>query len=465
MRFTNSPVRIDLLGSTPNAVSQLAFGKYRSPDYQVHPGEFIPPVATRSGVPVVQAINDVYFDLYLPSGTKPAAGWPVAILGHGGGSNKEFGLPRSAASLAARGIASIVINIAGHGFGPLSTLTVTPVSSAPVTFSAGGRGLDQNQDGSIDASEGRYAAPPRRFAIDDRDASTQTIADLIALVEVIEAGVDADGDGRPDLDSRRIYFFGQSYGASLGMIFVAVEPKVRAAVFISPGAAPTSGQRLSPGGRAQSGTLLALRVPSLLNFPGVTAVDEVAVAQPYFNESLPLRRGFQYDVLLEDGTKSVVQSPVTNMAPGAMKIQEVLDWREWAMQSANAVAYAVHLHESPLAGVPAKRIIIQAGKGDQTLPNPGLAAIARAGDLADDITFYRNDLAFAEDAGVPKDPHTFAFRLDSVDPLIPSISRGVQDQMAAFFASDGRRVIQPQPSRFFETPIAQRLPDSLNFIP
>jgi dienelactone hydrolase len=470
-RFSPSPVRIDLLASTPEAVSQLAFGRYRSPDYQVHPGEFIPPVETRTGVPLVQAINDIYFDLYLPSGQKPTTGWPVAILGHGGASNKEFGLPRSAASLAARGIASIVINIAGHGFGSLSTLTVTPLAGVPVTFSAGGRGVDQNGDGTIESAEGRYAAHPRRFAVDDRDCSVQTIADLLQLVRLIEAGVDADGDGSPDLDPGRIYFFGQSYGASLGAVFVAVEPKVRAAVFISPGPMPTSAEPLSPfaapnvAGRTQTGKLLAGRIPSLINYPGVITLGQVPTTAPYFRENLPLRKGFSFDVLLEDGTSSTVASPLVNTVSGAMKIQEVLDWRQWVMQSANSVAYAVHLRKSPLPGVPAKRIIIQAGKGDQTLPNPGLAAIARAGDLRDRITFYRNDLAFAEDSGVPKDPHTFAFRLDSSDLLVASISRGVQDQMAVFFASDGKRVIQPQPFRFFETPIVGPLPNGLSFIP
>ena len=365
----------------------------------------------------------------------------------------------------------MVINIAGHGFGSLSTLTVTPLAGVPVTFSAGGRGMDQNRDGTIESAEGRYATSPRRFAVDDRDCSVQTIADLIQLVRVIEAGVDADGDGSPDLDPERIYFFGQSYGSSLGIVFVAVEPKVRAAVFISPGQMPTSGDRLSPfaapnvPGRTQTGNLLAARIPSLINFPGLAAMEGVPLGQPRFNENLPLRKGFPYTVLLDDGTQSIIQSPVINTVPGAMKIQEVLDWRQWAMQPANSVAYAVHLRKAPLAGVPAKRIIVQTGKGDQTLPNPGISAIARAGDLADRITFYRNDLAFAEDPSVPKDPHTFAFRLDSTDPLVSSISRAVQDQMALFFASDGRRVIQPQPSRFFETPITLPLPDGLNFIP
>ena len=53
----------------PGAVGSVAFGKYRSWDYEKHPSEYIPPVATRTGVPLVQGTNDIYFNLFLPSAT------------------------------------------------------------------------------------------------------------------------------------------------------------------------------------------------------------------------------------------------------------------------------------------------------------------------------------------------------------------------------------------------------------
>src|SRR5262249_20651009 len=162
-----------------------------------------------------------YCDLYIPSGVKPVLGWPVAILGHGGGSNKFFGLPRSAASLAAKGIARIAVNVAGHGLGPLGTVWVDLGGGRSVYLPARGRGIDQNGDGIIEVSEGRYATPPRRFVVDDADSARQTIADLMELVQVIQVGMDVDGDELPDLDASRIYFFGQSYGASFGAVFLA----------------------------------------------------------------------------------------------------------------------------------------------------------------------------------------------------------------------------------------------------
>jgi hypothetical protein len=132
-------------GTFPGAVGIVAFGKYLSPDYQVHPGEYIPPVGTRTGRPAVQGVNAIYFNLYLPSGSTPAGGWPVAIFGHPNGGYKEDPSLFVASSMAARGIATLAINAVGHGFGARGTLTVSQSVGGPVTFSAGGRGIDHQQ--------------------------------------------------------------------------------------------------------------------------------------------------------------------------------------------------------------------------------------------------------------------------------------------------------------------------------
>src|SRR5262249_20654602 len=69
----------------PGAVSGIAFGKYMSPEYLVHPGEFIPPVATRTDTPQVQGTPDVHFNVVLPSGPMPAGGAAAAIYRNGAG--------------------------------------------------------------------------------------------------------------------------------------------------------------------------------------------------------------------------------------------------------------------------------------------------------------------------------------------------------------------------------------------
>src|SRR5688500_11647744 len=59
---------IQSLDLVPGVVGRIAYGRFRSPDYMSHPGEFIPAVATGSGSPIVQGQNDIYFNLFLPAG-------------------------------------------------------------------------------------------------------------------------------------------------------------------------------------------------------------------------------------------------------------------------------------------------------------------------------------------------------------------------------------------------------------
>src|SRR5262249_18456433 len=173
--------------------------------------------------------------------------------------------------------------------------------------------------------------------------------------------------------------------------------------------------------------------------------------------SLPVR--------LEDGTSHDIRSPLVNTVAGAVAIQDVVENQQWVTQAGNPLAYAPHLREAPLEGVPGKAVIVQFAKGDMLANNPMTTAILRAGNLADRATYYRNDLAYAEDPSVPNNPHNFMVSIGSTNPLVAAIARGYLDQIATFFASDGRTILHPEPSRFFETPIQGPLPEGLNYIP
>src|SRR5439155_15142574 len=163
----------------PGSVSAIAFGSFASPDWET-PEKFIPPIGTRTGVPVVQRINELFFNLFIPSGTTPADGWPVAIFGHGFTDSKQ-GAPFAVGStFAAHGVATIAINVVGHGGGAAGTLTIIPTTGAPVTIADGGRGIDQNGDKIIGSTEGVNAAPPRTI-ISSRDGLRQPVADLMQL--------------------------------------------------------------------------------------------------------------------------------------------------------------------------------------------------------------------------------------------------------------------------------------------
>lgn len=289
--------------------------------------------------------------------------------------------------------------------------------------------------------EGLNAAPPRGI-IRNRDGFRQTVVDLMQLVRVIEAGVDIQGDVVTDLDPARIYYAGNSWGGMYGTVFLAVEPRVRAGVPNVPGGAFIENLRLGTFRPGLGGTLAA-RVPSLINVGGTE-----------FNENMPLRN----------------QPPVINTVPGAMAIQQFIEHTEWVSGSGDPMAYAVHLQKQPLDGVPAKPVILQFAKGDQIHPNPTTTAMLRAGDLAEQATYYRNDFAFAMDpVAVPKDPHVFLTFNNlpfSLSPLLLGIALGAQEQMAEFFASDGTLVIDPDgPLPLFKVPIVPPLPEELNFIP
>jgi hypothetical protein len=459
--FTDVQLNADLaaLDYIPGAVSEVAFGKYLSPDYEVHPGEYIPPVGTRTGTPAVQGVNEIYFNLFLPSGPEPEDGWPVAIYGHGNTKDKNDSF-LVAAKLAEHGVATIAINAVGHGFGPLGTLTVSSSAGGPVTFAAGGRGMDQDGNHIIDANEGISATSPRAVLFFS-DGIRQTAVDLMQLVRVIEVGVDVHGDGQTDLDPSRIYYAGHSLGANYGTVFLAVEPGVRAGVLNAPGD-PVANRQLV--GRAAVGMLLQSRQPPLVNSPGITVFGGRTVSPPYFDENMPLRGGTPLPVSLGDGTMRIIQSPVTNTVPGATAIQEALESTEWASQAGSPVAYAPHLRKAPLTGVPAKSVIYQFNKGDQSAPNPNTTAILRAGDLADRATFYRHDLAHAEDPMIPTNPHPALISPTHVRPLFAAVARGYQEQIATFFESGGSEIIHPEPARFFEVPIVPPLPEDLNFI-
>jgi Bacterial virulence factor lipase N-terminal len=432
------------LSIVPGAVSQIAYGKFSSPNYQ-SAGQYIPATATgNSGRPLAQGSNDLVFQLFVPAGAKPAGGWPVAIFGHGF-TDSMYGAPWTVGSVfASQGIATLAINVVGHGGGALGTLSVLRTGDVPVSVPAGGRGIDQDGNGIIDSTEGVNAAAPRTI-IGSRDGLRQTVVDLMQLVRQVEVGMDIDGDGAADLNAQRIYYAGQSFGGIYGTKLLGIEPNIKAGVPNVPGGSITEVARLGAF-RFLTAVALATRTPQLLNVaptPGVPVPFNLN-----FNENMPLR-----DL-----------APVVNTVSGATDIAHVLDRFEWVQQSGNPVSYAPLIRKSPLSGSASKPVIIQFAKGDVTVPNPTSSAIIRAGALQDRTTYFRNDLANALNPLVPKNPHTFLTNIGAAATVPYAVQ--AQSQIAAFFASNGTLTIDPDGvNQFFEVPIALPLPEGLNFIP
>ena len=119
-----------------------------------------------------------------------------------------------------------------------------------------------------------------------------------------------------------------------------------------PGGAIIEIARLSPAFRGLVTLSLINRTPPLINLPGFA-----------FNENMPLRN----------------LPPVVDTVPGASAIQQLIEWSEWTSQSGNPVGVRTAPPCAAAVGVPAKSVILQFARTDQTVPNPTTSAIIRAG--------------------------------------------------------------------------------------
>jgi hypothetical protein len=423
--FVPSPLPV-FAPSSPlfTGIGTVAFGTYDSPDYETAQA-VIPAYGTKTGVPVVQSVNHVQFTLWEPSGTPPAGGWPTVIFGHGFTDSKDGAPVLVASAFAQAHMATIAINVVGHGGFPGGLYTATTTSGI-VTLPDGGRGVDQNGNGVYDQqnTEGVGAVGAANELVSNRDGLRQTTIDLMQLVKVLQQGSIAG------LSTSRIYYAGQSFGGIYGVQLLGLDPDIRAGVPNVPGGSISEIARLSPSFRALVGIALLTHAPSLYNASPVTFTN--------FDENMPLRN----------------LQPVT-ATPDQVAIQQFLDWTIWDEQTGNPAAYAPDLTQP---------VIIQFARGDETVPNPTTSAILRAGNLASRATLFRNDLAFAHVPGYTvKNPHTFLTNV--FDPVQAQFAIEAQTQMAIFLASDGHTVIDPDGAGpYFETPTSI-VPEDLAYLP
>ena len=435
------------LDVAPGAVGTIAHGTYESPIYVQRPAAMIPTVGTRAGVPSVQTYDTIYFTVFLPSGTRPAGGWPVMLTS--GAGYRHQGTPALAATWASKGIATISIAAEGFGFGPLGALRTNFTDGTSLTIPDAGRSYDQDGNNQIAADEGTSAVGDRQWIVGPSDTHKQTVIDLMQLVRVIEVGMDVDGDGQADLDASRISFHGQSAGGRHGTMLAALHPSVNLVTLSACCGTSPEYARWNVNQRSGLGRQLAARVPSLINADGLISIDGVAVGPPFYNENKPLRN----------------RPTVVNTVAGAIEIQEAFEMREWGQLAGtnSSLSWMPYLTVRPLAGNSPKTVAVYIFKGDQAAVNPSASEAVINSDLMPYTLFYRHDLAFAQDPTMPKNPHMFILTPNSPNALVRAVSRGMQVQMADFHASGGTVVNTPTPKEFWEVPIVSPL-DDLNFI-
>jgi hypothetical protein len=150
---------------------------------------------------------------------------------------------------------------------------------------------------------------------------------------------------------------------------------------------------------------------------------------------------------------------VTASVPGALAIQAAFEQSEWLGMLGDPLSFAPHLQTTPLAGVPAKPILVQFGLGDLEVPNPLESALVRAGNLQGSAWVLNTYVEASIDpsflaveqppaAPFPIYPHRFLS-----NPVLfsgPAIARVVglaaQNQIADFFASGGATI--PNPNQY-----------------
>ena len=182
---------------------------------------------------------------------------------------------------------------------------------------------------------------------------------------------------------------------------------------------------------------------------------------PHFNENVYFN---------ENPTQRDV--PIVNPWPGAIPIQDQLERINW-LGNGGGGRFARHLRLAPLTGS-ARPFLVQESRGDQNVPNPATAEFVQAGLLADRVTLYRHDLfaSTAERRRAFPNPHSFLIRTDNaildaaVRADMQKVSLMAQEQVAAFFESDGVNVIDPDGSRpLFEKDLtAASIPHDFGFI-
>jgi hypothetical protein len=190
-----------------------------------------------------------------------------------------------------------------------------------------------------------------------------------------------------------------------------------------------------------SATRLALNPPGTFV---LTSIGGVNVAPLFFNENVPDRD----------------QPPLVNTIAGALPIQEWMERLEWLSESGAAGAYSVYWRLKPLAGVTSRPILIQMSRGDQQALNPTTAQLVRAAMVDDRVSLFRHDL-FTKKAEF-KDPHSLVIRTDNA--VMKDLAVMAQEQISAFFASDGAEMIDPDghDGVLFEVPAAA-IPQDFGF--
>jgi hypothetical protein len=419
-----------------------AFGSFLSPRYQFasasgqqdNPygvgdgftdGE-IPPVPT-TRTPVPFGADRLGVIVVTPDPAQFPPPWPAAIYGPGF-TRSDYDLFVTADYNASLGIITLATDPSGHGFGPLSTTTVT-ANGTPTTFLSYGRGRDLDGDGVIGDGLNDGVGPtghvqpdgsqlPSRKPIDGLESGLiQTVVDNMALGRALQAGLDIPGVGTNLVDPSRIMYYGLSFGGIYGTMLMGTDPLFHQGLLNVPGGPIVDIARLSSF-RGDLADKLAISRPSLLN--GGPGLDG-------FTEDLPLRG----------------DPPEVITHPGAAALQELFANTNWYDRKGSPETFAprIRLRPDPAWASNPKNFVYQIAYADGTVTDVAGGTIVRAGAFFDRVVFYRND----KTPTYSSDPHGWL-----ADPSLAGRTAG--EQQLGLFLSTGQ-LVNTNPA-WLEVPIA-----------
>jgi len=193
--------------------------------------------------------------------------------------------------------------------------------------------VDQNHNGTIDSTEG-VSAIGAQSLIGNRDGLRQTVVDLMQLVRELQAGIDVDGDGHPDLSTSRYLLRRPVVGGIYGTQLLGLEPDIRAGVPNVPGGPiiedrpPLAGVPATCRARADHADTVAVQQPGA-GPPRHQLQREHAAAQP-------AARG-------------------RHRSPARARSRNLIDQTEWAQQAGNPAAYAPYITHPVLFSSPGRQ--------------------------------------------------------------------------------------------------------------
>jgi len=429
----------------PGFAGYYAFGSFLSPRYQYASatgqvdsvngftdGE-IPPVPTKQ-TPAPFGADRLGAIVITPDPIKFAPPWPVAIYGDGF-TRSDYDIFVTADYNAQLGVMTVATDPSGHGYGPLSTTTVTTPSGA-TTFSSYGRGRDLDNDGVIGAGLNDGVGPtahydpatktwtPSHKPLDGLESGlVQTTVDQMALGRALKAGVSIPGVGDNLVDPNRIMYYGLSFGGIYGTMLMGTDPLFHQGLLNVPGGPIVDIARES-GFRGDLATALSHGRPNQLNTAGKSGPG---YGLDGFTEDLPLR--------------SEPAEYITH--PGAFQLQETFGVTNWYDRTGSPETFAprIRLRPDPAWAASPKNVLFESAYGDGTVPNPTAGVLYRAGDLFDRVLYYRND----KTPTYSSDPHGWL-----ADPTLAGRTSG--EQLLGAFLATGQ-VVNTNPA-WFEFPVS-----------